>query len=155
MVFEPVFLLEAATISIVAVIIITGIVLLGYSDVPADIAGCGIAFAHALALGLGFGMCNAVMCILSVTYKRVLDILMRLLYFCSGVMYSVDIVPEEIERYLFWNPVLHCIELFRMSYFPEHQMPFVSKSYILIWALCLGLAGVLGARIAGARLNQA
>jgi capsular polysaccharide transport system permease protein len=148
------FLLEAATMSVVNVIVISGIVFFGFGGWPADPVAAAIAFVYALLLGMGFGMCNAVLTILSHMYKQALDVVSRLLYFVSGVMYSVEIMPDDIKRWLVWNPVLHVVELFRKAYFPLYNAPFVSPSYILLWAAALGLTGVVAARLAGARLYQ-
>jgi capsular polysaccharide transport system permease protein len=148
------FLLEAATMTIVGVVVIAGIVFLGYSEPPDDPVRLAIALGYALLLGMGFGMMNAVFTMLSDMYKRFLDVLSRLIYFCSGVMYMVETMPDEVRVWLVWNPVLHAVELFRTAYFPLYRTSAASTTYILAWALSMCLIGVIAARLAGARLNQ-
>lgn len=71
--------------------------------------------ALGLLTGLGAG-CGLIACAFACRYevtKRIVPVLLRPLYFLSGVFYTLEAVPAEVHVYLLWNPVLHAIELFR------------------------------------------
>lgn len=78
------------------------------------------------------------------TLKMAVKIMMTLLYFLSGIMYPLWIVPSEYLVYLEYNPVLHLIEMFRESFFSYYpivegismSLPFwtiLIVGYIAMW----------------------
>jgi ABC-type polysaccharide/polyol phosphate export permease len=73
----------------------------------------------ALGLLAGFAAgCGLIACALACRFeetKRVVPVLLRPLYFLSGVFFTLDAIPASFHGYLLWNPVLHAVELFRAS----------------------------------------
>lgn len=71
--------------------------------------------------------------------KMGVKIIMTLLYFLSGIMYPLWIIPSEFLRYLEYNPVLHLIELFRESFFAYYpHIEGVSVTYPMWVMLIVG-----------------
>ncbi|MCO1334468.1 ABC transporter permease [Microbulbifer sp. OS29] len=56
--------------------------------------------------------------------------LIRPLYFMSGVFFSLEQVPKEYHTYLVWNPLLHVIELTREGLFTNYQGMFGDLAYL-------------------------
>lgn len=54
------------------------------------------------------------------------------MYFGSGVLYSINIVPEPYRSYLLMNPIIHNLELIRHSLVPTYMIPKISMSYFLV-----------------------
>jgi capsular polysaccharide transport system permease protein len=148
------WLLETATQIIVAVIIISGMIFIGLAKPPQSAPGLAMALATGFLFGLGWGWCNAVFSVLSLTYKRAEAVLSRLLYFVSGVMYSIDALPPVIKYWLALNPLAHIVELFRSAYFPEHESSFASVNYVLAFGFVLLIAGFAGLKLSGSKLYQ-
>jgi capsular polysaccharide transport system permease protein len=148
------WLLEAATQTIVAVLLFSGAILLGFMKTPASVTVMALAMATGFAFGLGWGWCNAVFSELSLTYKRTEAILSRILYFISGVMYSIEMFPPAYKYWLSLNPLAHILELVRIGYYPGHQSSFASTSYVLVFGFVLLIIGVVGMRLAGTRLYE-
>jgi capsular polysaccharide transport system permease protein len=72
---------------------------------------------------------------------KVKTLLMRPMFFISGVFFSLQDVPQEYWPYLTWNPVLHAIELTRYAVYPQYGNAGVSDLYLNIFTLTsLGLA---------------
>jgi capsular polysaccharide transport system permease protein len=74
---------------------------------------------------------------------KVLPLLMKPLYFISGVMFSIHVVPSEYRWMLDWNPLLHAFELMRHAVCPSYPLYDISLGYLACWTLallCLGLA---------------
>ncbi|NQZ87275.1 MAG: ABC transporter permease [Colwellia sp.] len=72
---------------------------------------------------------------------KVKDLLMRPMFFISGVFFSLQDVPQEYWPYLTWNPVLHAIELTRYAVYPQYGNAGVSDLYLNVFTLTsLGLA---------------
>jgi capsular polysaccharide transport system permease protein len=72
---------------------------------------------------------------------KVKDLLLRPMFFISGVFFSLQDVPVEYWPYLTWNPVLHAIELTRYAVYPQYGNAGVSDLYLNVFTLTsLGLA---------------
>jgi capsular polysaccharide transport system permease protein len=68
-------------------------------------------------------------------------LLLRPMFFISGVFFSLQDVPQEYWSYLTWNPVLHAIELTRYAVYPQYGNEGVSDLYLNIFTLTsLGVA---------------
>jgi capsular polysaccharide transport system permease protein len=69
--------------------------------------------------------------------SKVQGILVRPLFFISGVFFSMQDVPPEYWHYLDWNPILHCIELSRHAAYQTYSSEAVSEFYLFNSALVL------------------
>lgn len=61
-------------------------------------------------------------------------ILQRVLFWTSGLFFSIITIPDYVRPLLLWNPLLHGIELFRHALVPTYPIPGISLQYLLIWA---------------------
>jgi capsular polysaccharide transport system permease protein len=146
------WLLEIATQSIVAVLIILGGIVVGLINPPESVPRMALALATGFFFALGWGWCNAILSEVSLTYKRAETIFSRLLYYVSGVMYSIDAIPPAFHYWLTFNPLAHIVELFRSAYFPEYESSFASIPYVLSFGLVLLVIGIVALKLAEAKL---
>lgn len=75
--------------------------------------------------------------------QKFLPILLKPLYFISGIMFPLHAIPRDYWPYLLWNPILHAVELSRESIMPGYLSEGVSLSYLALFTLCtlfIGLA---------------
>lgn len=75
--------------------------------------------------------------------QKFLPILLKPLYFISGIMFPMHAIPKDYWPYLLWNPILHAVELSRESIMPGYLSEGVSLSYlalITLSTLFIGLA---------------
>ncbi len=106
-------ILEGVIHLCVLCLLLLGVAYLGYRVAIRDPLTAFAALALLMALGAG---CGLIACALACRFeetKRVVPVLLRPLYFLSGVFFTLDAVPAQFHSYLLWNPVLHAIELFR------------------------------------------
>jgi capsular polysaccharide transport system permease protein len=61
-------------------------------------------------------------------------VLRRVLFWTSGLFFSIIYIPEHLKPFLLWNPLLHGIELFRHALVPTYPIPGISLPYLLAWA---------------------
>lgn len=91
-----------------------------------------------------FGLSLAV-CVVGVKLPEVAKLsplVVRPLYFLSGVFFSLEQIPKEYHGYLVWNPLLHVIELTREGLYAEYHGMFgnlVYLAFIAIFTLAFGL----------------
>ncbi|HFD87584.1 MAG TPA: ABC transporter permease [Gammaproteobacteria bacterium] len=102
------------------------------------------AFFSLIILSYGIAISLCIMATLYPEAAKLVPMVMRPMYFVSGIFWSLSSVPTEYHVYLTWNPVLHAIELIRSAFFPGyHSSTDVNINYIVVLAilfLALGLA---------------
>ncbi|WP_299947801.1 ABC transporter permease [uncultured Microbulbifer sp.] len=123
------------------------------------LAWCGVqaAFGNFLLLVevnvLFFGFClglSLVLCVVGERYpefSKVLPVLVRPLYFMSGVFFSLDQIPKEYHPYLIWNPLLHVIELTRQGLFASYHGMFANFQHLTFTAIGMLGFGLLVYRV--------
>jgi capsular polysaccharide transport system permease protein len=137
------FLLESATQVLVGTIIFGSLIILGFAKSPADPLQLLMSSAALLLLGFGFGVFNCMVEAHFPAYEKISSIILRLLFWTSGVFFLIDKWPKPIQDFLQWNPVLHGVELFRSSWSHTYQTPVGSIWYMLIWICGFFLIGLI------------
>jgi capsular polysaccharide transport system permease protein len=61
--------------------------------------------------------------------EKVVGAMLRIMYFASGILYSVHSIPEKYQIYILWNPIVHVIEVMRFSLSPQYPIGHVSLVY--------------------------
>lgn len=101
--------------------------------------------ALALLYAFGFG-CALIICVVSTLYEetqKFIAMVLRPMYFISGIFFALSAVPSQYRIYLLWNPVLPALELIRDGLFASFETVGGSWEYlsmVSVSALCLGLA---------------
>ncbi|MFV5404554.1 MULTISPECIES: ABC transporter permease [unclassified Acinetobacter] len=76
--------------------------------------------------------------------NKFLSVFFLILYFLSGILYSIHIVPVEYREYLLYNPLIHIFELMRHAVAPTYSLvPGISLSYFVIWIIVSLFIGLL------------
>jgi capsular polysaccharide transport system permease protein len=102
------------------------------------------------AMGIVISISIGAACIVSVVgavwaeSKKLIPILIRPLFFISGVFFMVDSFPEKAQKILLYNPILHCIEMFRIGMFEQYEgvsgsIFYASACALFLLALGLGV----------------
>jgi len=95
-------------------------------------------------LGLGVGLIVSAASALVSEVGKIVRMAFLPLYFFSGVMLPLNILPHDILAYLTFNPLLHIVELMRSAFFEAYKpLSGVNFIYVMWWTLgtlSLGLA---------------
>ncbi len=126
----------------------------GYKIAPSDPAAILIALVLALALGFGVGAIASAFSLMWPTTRVVVPMLMRILFFTSGLFFSVEFAPVYVREILFYNPLSHLIELMRYGLSEGYESRFVFIPYVLGFILLLLSFGLLLERFARKFLNE-
>ena len=125
------FVLNFLTIFVVAIVLFTGIILIGDVDVNLDLGSAAGAFVLAALLGLGIGTLNCVLNGFFRTWRNIWSVLTRPLFVLSGIFYTYQSVPPEFQVYLWFNPLVHIIGLMRAGFYGTYDASYVSYTYVL------------------------
>ena len=76
--------------------------------------------------------------------NKFLSVFFLILYFLSGILYSIHIIPAEYREYLLYNPLIHIFELMRHAVAPSYSLvPGISLSYFIVWMIISLFIGLL------------
>jgi capsular polysaccharide transport system permease protein len=75
--------------------------------------------------------------------EKVVGAVLRIMYFASGILYSVHAIPEKYQPYILWNPIVHVIEVMRFSLSPQYPIGHVSLLYFFVCTFILLGFGLL------------
>jgi capsular polysaccharide transport system permease protein len=94
---------------------------LGHSVWPARPLLAFVAFGLVALLGTGYGIVNAVLGHGRPRLRSLMRMVMLPLYFVSGVVFPVDLLPRDTLEWLLWNPLLHLVEITRAAFVPAYR----------------------------------
>jgi capsular polysaccharide transport system permease protein len=102
-------------------------------------------FSLILALLLGFGtgaIASSLNQILPTT-RLVVPMLLRVLFFTSGLFFSVEFAPAYVRKILFYNPLSHLIALQRNGLSEGYESQFIFLPYVIGFVLLILTLGLL------------
>jgi capsular polysaccharide transport system permease protein len=126
-----------------AIVIFSGLKYLGFQFHWNNTLGVITTVALLFLLSLGFGLIASILGPLFNDAKKVIPLLIRPLFFISGIFFAADQIPEPYRTYLLLNPLLHVTELIRENMFVEFQSRGGSFAYLSGWTLVMLFAGLL------------
>lgn len=135
-------LLLGATYFCVMLLFMVFISFLGYQVTLHEPEKVLLSLGLTLSLGFGIGAICSSFNLMLPTTARIVPMLLRILFFTSGLFFSMSEMPLYIQEILFFNPVSHTIELLRSGFsasYPEHfiSLPYVSGFVVIVLALGL------------------
>ena len=138
-------LLEIATFFIVFTVIVGGIAVFNLEPVHIDDPLQMLkAIIIITLIGLGLGTAFAALLPLFPTIQFLVNsILIRPLFFLSGIFFTADAIPDSIRHYALYNPLLQIGELFRSGFFTTYESSYVDISYLTVFSLCSLFIGLL------------
>ena len=85
------------------------------------------------------GLSMSIFCMLgshySPNFKSIYPWINRILFFTSGTVLSVSSLPQNVRNILYYNPLLHCIELSRHALSFDYQAKGVNLGYPAAFSL--------------------
>jgi capsular polysaccharide transport system permease protein len=76
-------------------------------------------------------------------YTKISGLLNRILYFSSGIFFLPESLPPAVLDYMYWNPALHGVGLFRSGWSSLYDSQIASLGYLLLVSSILLLLGLL------------
>lgn len=129
------FLLEFLIVS-VAILIFIGVGL--YFEMDIAVKNFNMVLVAFLWLGvfsLGIGVLFAVLGSFYETFQKIITFISLPLFFLSGLLYTVDSLPQIARDIIVYNPILHFIEMIHGNYFKVLDTQYVDYQYMTFWTL--------------------
>lgn len=110
---------------------------------PNDLFYVMVVIALLFTMSVGLALIASVVGVKYPEMAQLITMIMRPLYFISGIIFPLQAMPQEYHVYLLWNPLLHAIEQFRSGWIDGYPATETNLIYVVYWALpvlFLGLA---------------
>lgn len=101
-----------------------------------------LAFAVTWVLGTGIGFVLAALAEFGAAAESMMSIVLRLVYFASGIFYVPGKLPVFARDILVWNPFLHLVDLMRVGFFETYDPPWLDVPYSITCAIVVLLLGM-------------
>lgn len=138
-------LLELFNSFFTSVIIFGGILFLFGAPAPFDLTKVILGMFLAWGVGASFGTLVGVIGSASDTFARVVPIVLRPLFWISGVFYTSNEIPTGMVDLLSYNPLFHAIEITREGFFFDYYAKISDYLYPLMCILIfLILTNIIG-----------
>lgn len=148
------FTLQFITCCFVTVIILGGLYVAGEQKLSVDPAPIFVALGLASLLGLAIGALNCVLYNYSTIWERIFKIVNRPIFLVSGIFFTYESLPREIQDVIWWNPLIHITATMRSGFYPRYEPGWVSLPYVLILSLGVLMSGVLLLRVLRAQILE-
>lgn len=145
--------LSATQVVSMSILLCCGI-LFGY---PVTISNLGLLIVIiflAAFLGLGLGTILGSLAIYLPVLQQLVPVLVRILFFTSGVFFSVSMLSHRIGDFLMLNPIMQLIELSRMALSNGYISLYADFWYVVQVTIALLSTGLLLERYARRRVTQ-
>lgn len=108
---------------------------------------------YAVVLFTGLGMVTSVLSMLAIDFQKLISSLIRLLFYLTPILWSMERLPVWVQYVLKMNPCLYIVDGFRDSLL--YQVPFYLHTYrmVFFWLINLILI-VLGSNLQVKYRNQ-
>lgn len=136
-------ILNILTDTLVAYLLMGGILLLVDSRVVLDFGPILLSFGLASLLAVGVGTVNCAIIGFYPVWATIWGIITRPLFLASGIFWLYRDLPQGAQDILWWNPLVHILAISRTGYFPTYEPQFVSLMFALIPGLVLFTLGLL------------
>lgn len=103
---------------------------------------------------VGIGLLLAPMTVIVEDTQRVVRIIMRMTFYCTPIIYSLDKAPEWLQKVLWFNPMSGVLELYRAGLFDEPLVAAPILGSIAATAVFLLLGWLVFARLERSVLKE-
>jgi len=91
----------------------------------------------------GFSLVMMVIGHFSGEIGKVVAVFMSILYFASGIIFPIQLIPEPYRGYLLWNPLVHAFETARYAVSHDYTTEGINFDYFLVCTLVVMVFGLL------------
>jgi capsular polysaccharide transport system permease protein len=138
-------LLEFAGTTTALVLVGTVLVDTGLIDPPHDLGIIICAWLTMALLSSSLALNFAVLTEYSMAAEKFIAPFQYFMLPLSGTFFMVEWLPSFAQTIIWYNPTVHCYEMFRAGFFGEEVRTHYSIWYPLVWSLglmCLGIWGM-------------
>ena len=135
--------LNGLTDVVVLSVILSSIMLIFGLPFWVDIGSLGLTLLLLILLSAGVGTLNCFIMTSFPVYERIWSILTRPLFLISGIFFTFDSMPSQVQAILWFNPLIHLVGMTRKSLYPTYNGDYISLWYVALIGLITLFFGLL------------
>ena len=138
-------IVEMFTTAVVFIVFVGLFQAFGVDAIPAAPQKVLVAFGVTWVLGTGLGFAAAALSEFGAAAESVVGLMLRFLYFASGIFYVPGKMPLVAREILVWNPFLHLVDYSRTGFFRSYEPAWMDISYPItcaVFSMLFGMACV-------------
>ncbi|MBE2893670.1 ABC transporter permease [Spirabiliibacterium falconis] len=135
-------LLEIAGASIAQIIIMAVFVLLGWIDLPNDTLYMLFAWSLMAMFALGLGLIISAIAFYFEAFSKIWSTLSFIILPLSGAFFFVNSLPESVQAYVKWIPMVSGTEMLRHGYFGNQVITHEDPYFLILCNLTMLLIGL-------------
>lgn len=135
--------LNSLTQIAIGALVLACVIPLSQSHVHIDIPLVVLSYAMAISLAAGVGVFNCYLFWRLPSWERIWGIITRPLFIASAIFFNFEDVPESIQAYLWFNPLVHVVGQAREGIFVTYAPSYISLVYVFGLSAALGVFGLL------------
>lgn len=136
------FVLNAITQVLVVQIVLVTLLLTQDTRIALDFEAISLSLAMALALAFGVGTLNCLLFAFIPSWQFVWAVLNRPAFLVSGVFFTYDVLPEQVQAFIWYNPLIHVVGQMRVGIYPTYSGDYISPQYVFACAAVPAVAGM-------------
>jgi len=101
-----------------------------------------VGFMWLILFGYSIGIMSAMIAQIFPIYAKIFNAMLIPMIFISGIMYTVDSLPNHLKPIILLNPLTHFMEFLHGAYFANLTFYYVDFTYMFYWTfipLVIGL----------------
>ncbi|MDA5095394.1 ABC transporter permease [Aliiroseovarius sp. KMU-50] len=136
-------LLNALTQATIGALVLACVIPLSQSHVHLNIPLIVLSYLMAFSLAAGVGIFNCYLFWRMPAWERIWGIVTRPLFIASAIFFNFEDVPEDIQVFLWFNPLVHVVGQAREGIYVTYSPSYISLTFVFGLSAALGLFGLL------------
>lgn len=128
-------IVEIFSVFLVFSILLVVLEIFGYSFVPQQPLTAFYSLVMSFFLGLSLGILFAVLAKISPGWGIVSVLFSMLLWMTSGIFFVPSNLPNFVVDFMYYNPMLHVVDMFRSAYFDGFSESRIDPRYVMFWCV--------------------
>ncbi len=145
---------SATQILVTVIIIVVSAVLLDYRIIIGNFPLLLMLLCCVPLMSFGIGLIITSITVFVPVLEKIVPMVLRVMFFVSGVFFSLSAFNSTVAEYLLLNPVMQSIELFRESLHEPYEIQGLNFGYILIMTISSCAIGGLLERYVRSRRSE-
>lgn len=148
------FILNVLTELLIVYVVFIIVLLLADERVTLDFLNITKSLTLTVLFALGVGTSNAFLFLRFPIWHVFWGLINRPLFIVSGVFFIYDKIPDMLQDWLWFNPLIHVVGIMRSGFYTTYDDYYTSVTYVLAISLVLIFFGFLMLFAFGRRLIQ-
>ncbi|MDO1509878.1 MULTISPECIES: ABC transporter permease [unclassified Neisseria] len=135
-------LLEVAGATVAQIMIMAVLIAIRWIEMPADIFYMLLAWLLMAMFAFGLGLIICAVAFKFDSFGKLWGTLSFIMLPLSGAFFFVSVIPQPMQKYILWIPMVHGTEMFRHGYFGHSVITYENPWFLILCNIVMLLLGL-------------